>query len=1096
MASDSSTHTKMQGFIDGLLESKRYRVVRAALLVVACVLIALAISMISSTTEQLSRNQQVAAGVVQTEPRADVLVIASYDDSDAATKLQRDGVVDLLERSSVGVDVEYLDVAALSANKNVSASSAYGAALSGSDWGSALAKKLRDHGEYAAIVCIDDDALYYVESLHDSLFPKTPVVFVGVNDVSHAQHAFELGYATGLMERCDAAGMVEVASKMNPEATHMLVITDNTAAGLGVRAQFEEAASQSDGGAASAESVVFAGLPVDYVNASTLSRADLGTKVSAADDSTLVVYLGAAADASGNAYRAAQTAYYVSQAATQPIYAIGFGGVGEGFTASNFVDYEQAGQRAGEIVVMVLNGTSTSDIPLETFESTSTVFDSRSIASHGISAAAVPASATMLNQSGFSFDALRPVVWPLTLLVLGIACIIAFAFLGYRRTAKEMAEVVTQRNTLEQRFYTDDLTSMPNMQWLTAYAGSDGAKRVRSIAEVAFTNLDALEETRGSSVVDEAIKALAKRLGGLEKSFLVRPDHNSFIVGYNSALKRGSGSLADLERVLSQPVVVHGSSIVFDQLIAVFNREHNTSIEEMVAGADLAVHQAEESGKTDKVIFYDKDMRKAEDNKLQITALLSDALANDDLIVLYQPQIEIASNEVVGYEALVRLRGDVYPPEQFIPVAEMNGQIVEIDRQVTRKVVQQLATWKKRKRRMRPISINYSYGKIRDEHFVEYTAELLDEYEVARKLIRIDIKDDLFLNNKDKAADFVEKLQGAGFGIAIDGFGVGYASISRIVKVPADVVKIDRSLTASLLASDEEGLANFVRLAHESNKLVVVEGVETVEQFEKCCELDCDVVQGFLFSRPLLPEKAMQYKPHKFSVPKKRKGDKLPGRSTSPADDSAPDDSVVSDDAADKSSAAPVPSPELETSTPAAADESAPTDDELPGRSTPSADEPALSDADSTAEALTASPVPTDTPSTASASSPDAIAPTSRATASGEDPAADASAVSGNAADKPSTTSASSPDASVPTSRAAASGEDPALEHEQETLGEAAESEPEAPSASKMGASSGSDISAGSEPSASASTEPTSESESDAASADAGSVSREGFGPK
>lgn len=593
MGPDSSTHTKMQGFIESLLQGKRYRAVRAVLLVLACALIAVAIFMIWNTTEQLSRNQQVAAGVVQTEQRADVLVIASFDDSDPATKLQRDGVVDLLERSSVGVDVEYLDVAALSASKNVSSASAYGAALSGSDWGSALAKKLRDHGEYAAIVCIDDDALYYVESLHDSLFPKTPVVFVGVNDVSHAQHAFELGYATGLMERCDAAGMVEIASKMNPDATHLLVITDNTASGLGARAQFEEAASKSDGGAASAESVVFTGLPVDYVNASTLSRADLGTKVSAADDSTLVVYLGANADASGNAYRAAQTAYYVSQAATQPIYAIGFSGVGEGFMASNFVDYEQAGQRAGEIVVMVLNGTSTSDIPLETLESAGTVFDSRSIATHGVSASAVPASATMLNQSGFSFDALRPVLWPLTLLVLGIACIIAFAFLGYRRTANEMAEVVAQRNTLEQRFYTDKLTNMPNMQWLTAYASSDAAKRVRSIAEVAITNLDALEETRGSNVVDEAIKALAKRLGGLEKTFLVRSDNNSFIVGFGAGLKRGSGSLADLERVLSQPVMVHGSSIVFDQLIAVFNRDHGTSIEEMVAGADLAVHQAE-----------------------------------------------------------------------------------------------------------------------------------------------------------------------------------------------------------------------------------------------------------------------------------------------------------------------------------------------------------------------------------------------------------------------------------------------------------------------------------------------------------------------
>ena len=1073
----------MQGFIENLLQGKRYRAVRAVLLVLACALIAVAISMIWNTTEQLSRNQQVAAGVVQTEPRADVLVIASFDDSDPATKLQRDGVVDLLERSSVGVDVEYLDVAALSASKNVSSASAYGAALSGSDWGSALAKKLRDHGEYAAIVCIDDDALYYVESLHDSLFPKTPVVFVGVNDVSHAQHAFELGYATGLMERCDAAGMVEIASKMNPDATHLLVITDNTASGLGARAQFEEAASKSDGGAASAESVVFTGLPVDYVNASTLSRADLGTKVSAADDSTLVVYLGANADASGNAYRAGQTAYYVSQAATQPIYAIGFSGVGEGFMASNFVDYEQAGQRAGEIVVMVLNGTSTSDIPLETLESAGTVFDSRSIATHGVSASAVPASATMLNQSGFSFDALRPVLWPLTLLVLGIACIIAFAFLGYRRTANEMAEVVAQRNTLEQRFYTDKLTNMPNMQWLTAYASSDAAKRVRSIAEVAITNLDALEETRGSNVVDEAIKALAKRLGGLEKTFLVRSDNNSFIVGFGAGLKRGSGSLADLERVLSQPVMVHGSSIVFDQLIAVFNRDHGTSIEEMVAGADLAVHQAEESGKTDKVIFYDKDMRKAEENKLQITALLSDALTKDDLIVLYQPQIELASNEVVGYEALVRLRGDVYPPEQFIPVAEMNGQIVEIDRQVTRKVVQQLATWKKRKRRMRPISINYSYGKIRDERFVEYTAELLDEYEVARKLIRIDIKDDLFLNNKEKAADFVEKLQGAGFGIAIDGFGVGYASISRIVKVPADVVKIDRSLTASLLASDEEALANFVRLAHEANKLVVVEGVETVEQFEKCCELDCDVVQGFLFSRPLLPEKAMQYKPHKFSVPKKRKGDKLPGRSSPPADEV---EALDADSTIEALTASPAPTDEPSTTSVSSPDASAPT-----SRAAASGEDPA-------ADVSAVSGNAADEPSTTLASSLDASVPTSRATASGEDPAADASAVSGNAADKPSTTSASSPDASVPTSRATASGEDPALEHEQETLVEAAESEPEAPSASKMGASSGAAISAGSEPSAadaaSAPTERTNE--SDALPADAESVSREGFGPK
>ena len=935
MGLQTPQHTHAQTFLQGLLKGRKYHAARLVLFVLACLLISIAIFMLSFSNPQASRTQQLAANMIQTEARAEVLLIASYDDADSATQMQRDALIDLLNRSSVGVDVEYLDVNAGSTSRNVSDASTYGASLATSSWGQALARKMQDHGRYSAVVCIDDEALYYVEAVHELLFAQTPVVFVGVSDASHAQRAFELGYATGVMEACDAAGVVKAAKQMQPDAKHLVVLTDNTATGLGDRTQFEKAASTSGTDSSNNKAVSistsdgsgtalsFGNLTVDYLNASTMTRAELGKQLSSASSEDIIIYLDANTDAAGNAYNASQTAYFVSAAATQPVYAVGFGGVGEGFIASTVVDYEKAGERAGEIVVMILNGTRPADIPVETFTSEGMVFDEQALSNAGISTSALPASATLINQAGQAstnkmsmLDSLRSIFLPISLLVLGIACIAAFVFLGYRRTANEVAEVVAQRNTLERRFYTDSLTDMPNMQWLTAYAASDASKRVRSVLEVALLDLDDLDKLHGVDTADVVVKTLAKRLNGIDSIFLVRPNRSDFLLGFDVDLQRGSAPLDEVERVLRAPVKVGESAIAVSPCIGVLNRERGMSIEEMVAGVDLAIRQAEPTGAGGEVVFYENDMRVAEEHKYDISSLLKKAIANDDLSVLYQPQIELATNEVVGYEALVRLRGDKYPPEQFIPIAEANGQIVELDRMVARKVVQQLATWKKRKQRIRPVSINFSYGQLCDEDFVSYLTTLLEEYGVARKLLRVDIKESLFVNDMAKARSFVDELYKAGFGIAIDGFGAGYTSVPRVMHIPVDAVKLDRSLTEGLLAhaSDssvlasatadvdevsaaeassasaapssmsaaatsapdtasgaatsaaDEAITSLINLVHEAGKIVVVEGVETLQQLEVCRDKGCDVVQGFFFSEPLLPESVLRYKPPKISL--------------------------------------------------------------------------------------------------------------------------------------------------------------------------------------------------------------------------------------
>ena len=143
MGLQTPQHTHAQTFLQGLLKGRKYHAARLVLFVLACLLISVAIFMLSFSNPQASRTQQLAANMIQTEARAEVLLIASYDDADSATQMQRDALIDLLNRSSVGVDVEYLDVNAGSTSRNVSDASTYGASLATSSWGRLLPRRCK-----------------------------------------------------------------------------------------------------------------------------------------------------------------------------------------------------------------------------------------------------------------------------------------------------------------------------------------------------------------------------------------------------------------------------------------------------------------------------------------------------------------------------------------------------------------------------------------------------------------------------------------------------------------------------------------------------------------------------------------------------------------------------------------------------------------------------------------------------------------------------------------------------------------------------------------------------------------------------------------
>lgn len=853
----------------GLVQKYRFGVKRVVLIALACVFAVLGVFMLAFNLGLNSRTTQVATQYIATQPVTDVLLIMSYDESENNTPLARDGVVDVMQRSSVGVDVVYMD-----AHNAPRGSAAYTA------WVEQLHQKVANHGAYGAVICADDEALYFIEDYHETMFASTPVVFFGVNDHDHAAHAVKSGYMTGMVEQCYCASMIKVASDLMPQATSYMAIYDNTPAGIGDHDQFVKAVSK------------VSTLPVTFVNASTLTREELAENVSSVGTNTIVFLLDANNDRNGNVYGLDETVAYLTKASCTPIYRTTIGGVGGGVAGSGFIDPENDGRRAAEITIRVLNGASPSSIELVTDGTKGYVFDQQVLNQYGISTANLPAGSTVVNRDYFSLDTLQVVLWPVIMIVIAL---IFFAW--YRRVGKRRKAVLAQmgapadaapaganvaqavatapapvqaatasepsEKVVDQAIFIDNTTGCQNMQWLAEYGRSSQAADIKAVAMVDFFNFDEVIELFGTNAGDEVLRAIAKRLDGVDKVFLVRCETSGFILGFDNELSLSSQELELLEYLLRQPLNVEDNSIELDARIGVANRFKGMSIDDLVSGARYAEDQATFMGGSHSIVFFDINMKRAMENEEQILPALKRAIKSGDFIVFYQPQIDAVTNDVAGYEALVRLKNNAYPPDQFLLVAYMNDLICDIERIVATRAVEQLAKWKKRNKRIRPISIKMSSAHLTsNDDFHAFLVDLLAANDIPACNLRLEITGGFFNSDADKADELLGRFIADGIFIVFDRFGMGYTTLTDVMTVPAEMVKIDRTLV-DVMAGDgsESSFENLVRIAHGLDKKVIVAGIEKKWQADICRDLDCDVLQGQYFAKPLLPENAVQYKP-------------------------------------------------------------------------------------------------------------------------------------------------------------------------------------------------------------------------------------------
>ncbi len=275
------------------------------------------------------------------------------------------------------------------------------------------------------------------------------------------------------------------------------------------------------------------------------------------------------------------------------------------------------------------------------------------------------------------------------------------------------------------------------------------------------------------------------------------------------------------------------------------------NINQLIMNADLALYSVKERNKNDYAIF-NEEMGSYIKESTVIEHILSEAIENDGFKIVYQPQVNLSTGEISGYEALLRLKDHNISPAKFIKVAEETGLIIKIGRIVTRMVVKQISIWKEKGYPIKPIAINFSAIQINDKSYFEFISKTLKVYNVDASFIEIEITENVFLGNKELTLEFINKLKSVNIKIAIDDFGTGYSSLSYLTFLPVDKVKFDRSLNLELLKTKSvEVIQSLILVMHSLGLKVVAEGIEEYEHIKKLEIGNCDVIQGYYFSKPL-----------------------------------------------------------------------------------------------------------------------------------------------------------------------------------------------------------------------------------------------------
>ncbi|MDH3745330.1 MAG: EAL domain-containing protein [Acidobacteriota bacterium] len=414
----------------------------------------------------------------------------------------------------------------------------------------------------------------------------------------------------------------------------------------------------------------------------------------------------------------------------------------------------------------------------------------------------------------------------------------------------------------------DCLTDLPNRYAFDRRIDIELTRGKRLDSRVAvlcidIDNFKEINDTFGHSAGDELLVEVGRRLAATLRTadMICRLGGDEFaVVQPDIASRENAGQLAErLLQTFADTVYIESQEIFVSASLGVaVGDQHTASGSELLKQADLALYRAKDAGRN-TYRFFEDDMDREIKRRMRLAQNLRRAVERDELFLEYQPQVSLGDRRVAGVEALVRWRNPelgMVGPAEFVPIAESSGLIDEIGLWVLRTACEQARAWQDRGLPALPVSINISAIQLHDPGFVDKVKRVLAETHLEPRYLELELTERVLLEGKKCVEETLQTLSKLGVSISLDDFGKGYASLDYLRRYPLNKVKIDQSFVHDMGTNARNAtiVAAVIELAEKLDLQVIAEGVEPVDLLQRLIDEGCEQVQGFYFSRPVLPD--------------------------------------------------------------------------------------------------------------------------------------------------------------------------------------------------------------------------------------------------